>query len=169
MLGHQKTSEEALGASESAATAAAPTTAPGAPSREENSLARVGRTSPRARENAPEGVQGQEPLHGKQQQQQQPRSGDAFGSKQNVIVVLVPEDVPPDAENIEEDSRIPVETKMCPEPRTAKSRKRARRSRGSEGGARVAGWGAVRRLLWRTRPRPARARHRAIESWKLDA
>ena len=52
-----------------------------------------------------EKTQGQEPLHGKQQQQQQPpRSGDAFGSKQNVTVVPAPEDVPPDAENIEEDS-----------------------------------------------------------------
>ena len=80
-----------------------------------------------------------------------------------------PEDMPPDAENIEEDSRTPVETERCPEPRTAKSSKKARRSRGSEGGAHVVGWGPVRRLLWRTRARPARARHKAIESWKLDA
>ena len=80
----KKTSEEALGESESAAAAAAPTMAPGAPSREENRLARVGGTSPYTRENAPEGAQGQEPLHGKQQQQQPPTSGDAFGSKQNV-------------------------------------------------------------------------------------
>ena len=80
-----------------------------------------------------------------------------------------PEDVPPDAENIEEDSWIPVETERRPKPRTAKSRKSARGSRSSEGGAHVAGWGPVRRLLWRTRPRPARARHKAIESWKLDA
>ena len=68
VLGHQKTSEEALEASESAAAAAAPM-APGAPSQEENRLALVGGTSPHARENAPEGAQGQEPLHGKQQQQ----------------------------------------------------------------------------------------------------
>ena len=170
MLGHQKTSEEALRASESAAAAAAPTMAPGTPSREENRLARVGGTSPYTRENAPEGAQGQEPLHGKQQQQQQqPRPGDALGSKHNVTVVPAPEDVPPDAENIEEDSQIPVGTERCPEPRTAKSRKRARRSRSSEGGAHVAGWGPVRRLLWKTRPRPARDRHKAIERWKLDA
>ena len=100
---------------------------------------------------------------------QPPRSGDAFGSKQNVTVVHAPEDVPPDAENVEEDSRIPVETERCPEPRTAKSRQRSRRSRGSEGGAHVSGWGPVRRLLWRTRPRPARARHKATESRNLDA
>ena len=80
-----------------------------------------------------------------------------------------PEDVPPDAENIEVDSRIRVETEMSLEPRTTKSRKRARKSRGSKGGAHVVGWGPVRRLLWKTRPRPARARHKAIERWKLDA
>ena len=143
--------------------------APGAPSREGSSLARVGVTSPHARENAPEGAQGQEPLYGKQQQQQPPRLGDVFGSKHNVTVVPAPEDVPPDAENIEADSRITVEMESCPEPKTAKSKKRVRRSRGSEAGARVAGWGPVRRLLWRTRPKPARTRHKAIESWKLDA
>ena len=169
MLGHQKTSEEALGASESTTAVAAPTMAPGAPSREETSLARVGGTSPHARENAPEGAQVQEPLRGKQQQQQRPGSADAFGSTQNDTVVPAPEDVPPDAENIEENSRILVETERCPEPRTAKSRKRTRRSRGSEEGIHVTGWGPVRRLLWRTGPRPARARHKAIESWKLDA
>ena len=72
-------------------------------------------------------------------------------------------------QNIEDDSRSPVETERCSGIRTAKSRKRARKSRGSEEGAHVAGWGPVRRLLWRTRARPARARHKAIESWKLDA
>ena len=91
MLGHQKTSEEALGTSESAAAAPAPTMAPGSPSREKNRIARVGRTSPHARENAPEGTHGEEPVHGKQQQQQQPpRSGDSFGKKQNVTVVPHP-------------------------------------------------------------------------------
>ena len=49
VLGHQKTSEEALGASESATAAATPTMAPGAPSREESRLARVGATCPHAR------------------------------------------------------------------------------------------------------------------------
>ena len=147
---------------------------PGAPSREENRLARVGGTSPHARENAPEGVQAQEPLHGKQQLPPRPGEAaqetgmDAFGCKYNIAVVPATE-VPPDAENIEEDSRSPVETERCPEPRTAKSRERARKSRGSEGGAHVAGWEPVRRLLWRTRPSLARARHKVIESWKLDA
>ena len=116
VLGYQKTSEEAIGASESAVAAAAPTMVPGAPSREENRLERVGGTSPHARENAPEGAQEQELLHGKQQQQP-PRAGDAFRSKKNVTLVPAPEQLPPDAENIEEDSRIP-------------SRRRGVRSRG---------------------------------------
>ena len=135
----------------------------------------MGGTCPHERENAPEGAQGQEPPHGKQQLPPRPGEAvqetrmDAIGCKYNIADVLVPEEEPPDAQNIEEDSRSPVETERCPEPRTAKSRKRARRTRGSEGGAHVAGWGPVRRLLWRTRPRPARARHKAIESWNLDA
>ena len=52
VLGHQKTSEEVVGARESAAAATAPTIASGAPSEEENRLARVGEISPHARENA---------------------------------------------------------------------------------------------------------------------
>ena len=72
-------------------------------------------------------------------------------------------------QNIEDDSRSPVETERCSGIRTAKSRKRARRSRGSEEGAHVAGWGPVRRLLWRTRPNHTRAKHKTIESWKQDA
>ena len=150
--------------------------APGAPSREENRLARVGETSPHARENAPEGAQGQDPLHGKQQQPSRPGEAaqetgiDVFGSKYNNIAdVIGPEEEPPDAQNIDEDSQSSVETERCPDPRTAKSRKRARRTRGNEGGDHVAGWGSVRRLLWRTRPKPSRARHKAIDSWKLDA
>ena len=75
MLGHQKTSEEALGASESATAAATSTMAPGVPSREENRLACVGGTCPHARENAPEGAHGQDPLYGKQQLP--PRPGEA--------------------------------------------------------------------------------------------
>lgn len=56
------------------------------------------------------------------------------------------------------------------EPRTAKRRRRsARRERGKGGGPCVSGRGSVRRLLWRTRPKSARARHEAIESWKLEA
>ena len=94
---------------------------------------------------------------------------DTFGSKCNIADVVGPEEVPPGAEINEKDSRRPTETERCPEPRTAKSRKRPRRTRGSEEGAHVAGWWPVRRLLWRTGPRPARARHKAIESWKLDA
>ena len=58
--------EETLEERESTAETTAPTMAPGAPSREDNKLARMGETSPHARENAPEGAQGQEPLHGKQ-------------------------------------------------------------------------------------------------------
>ena len=94
---------------------------------------------------------------------------DACGYKYNIADVLGPEEEPPDAQNIKEDSRNPVETERCPEPRTAERRKRARRTRGSGGGAYVAGWGSVRTLLWRTRLKSARARHKAIESWKLDA
>ena len=171
VLGHRQTSVETLRTGESAAAAAAPTMAPGAIFREENSLARVEGTSPHGRENVPEGAQGQETLHEEQQQQpHQPGSGDAFGNKQGVTVVPTPEDVPPDAENIEADSRITVEMESCPEPKTAKSKKRVRRSRGSEAGARVAGWGPVRRLLWRTRPRPSRARHKRSRagSWTLN-
>ena len=73
-------------------------------------------------------------------------------------------DVLPDAENIEEDSRSPAEMEGCPEPRMAQRRKRARRARRSGGGAHVSGWELVRKLLWRTRPKPERARHKAIES-----
>ena len=54
-----------------------------------------------------------------------------FGCKYNIADVLGPEEEPPDAQSIEEDSRSPAETERCLEPRTAKSRKRARRSRGS--------------------------------------
>ena len=151
--------------------------APGAPSPEGNRVARVGGTSPHARENAPDGAQGQEPLHGKQQLPPGPgeearetgMDAFAFGCKHNIADVIGPEKEPPDAQNLEEDSGSPVETERCPEPRTAKSRKRTRRTRGSEGGAHVAGRGPMRRLFWRTRPKPARARHKAIESWKLDA
>ena len=50
LLGHQTTSEEALGASGSAAVAAAPTMAPGASSREGNRLVRGGSDTPRAQE-----------------------------------------------------------------------------------------------------------------------
>ena len=119
MLGHQETSEEALGASESATTAATSTMAPGAPSREENRLARVGDTCPYARENAPEGAQGQEPLPGEQQLPPRPGEAaqetgmDAFGSKYNIADVLGPEEEPPDAENIEEDGRSPAGTERC--------------------------------------------------------
>ena len=124
----------------------------------------MGGTSPHAIENAPEGAKEQKPLHGKQQppprqcEAAQETGMDVFGCKYNIVVVPAPEEEPPDAENIEEDSRSPVETERCPEPRTAESRKRARRSRGIEGGAHVARWGPVQRLLWRTRPKPARAR-----------
>ena len=135
----------------------------------------MGGTSPHAKENAPEGAQGQEPLHEKQQQPPRPGEAtpetgiDVFGIKYNIADVMGPEEEPPDAGNNDEGSRSPVETERCPEPRTAKSRKRPRRTRGSEEGAHVAGWWPVRRLLWRTMPKPARARHKAIESWKLDA
>ena len=94
---------------------------------------------------------------------------DTFGSKCNIADVVGPEEVPPGAEINEKDSRRPTETERCPEPRTATRKKRARRTRGSERGAHVAGWGLVRWLLWRTRPKAARARHKAIDSWKLDA
>ena len=112
---------------------------------------------------------GRSPCMKSSKQAQAARSGDTFGSKQNVTVVPAPEDVQLDAESVEEDSQIPVETERCPEPRIAKSRTRARRSRGSEGGAHVAAYGPVQKMLWRTGPRPARARHKAIKSCKLDA
>ena len=98
----------------------------------------MGGTSPHARKNAPEGVQGQEPLHGKQQLLPRPGEAaqetrmDAFGCKCNIADVLGPEEEPPDAHNVEEDSRSPVETERCSERRTAKRRKRARRTRDSE-------------------------------------
>ena len=94
---------------------------------------------------------------------------DAFGCKYNIADVLGPEEEPPDAQNIEDDSPSPVETERYPEMKTAKSTKRARRSRGTEEGAHVAGWGPVRRLLCRNMPRPARTKHKAIESCKQDA
>ena len=97
-------------------------------------------------------------------------SGDVFGSKQNVTVVPAPEEVLPDAEPIQEKLRSPAETmERCPEPRMAERKRAARRARRNGGGAHVAGWGLVRRLLWRTRPKPPRARHKAMESWKLEA
>ena len=75
-----------------------------------------------------------------------------------------------DAENTEEDTSTPTAMEGCSEPRTAKGGKRARGENGNGGGPRVAGRGSVRRLLYRrTRPKPARARHKAIESWKLEA
>ena len=80
-----------------------------------------------------------------------------------------PEEVRLDAENIGEDSRSPAETERCPEPRTAKRRRRTRRTRVIEGGAHMAGWRLAWRLLWGTRPELDRARHKAIESWKLEA
>ena len=95
VLGHQETSEEALGASESATTAATSTMAPGAPSREENRLARVGDTCPYARENAPEGAQGQEPLPGEQQLPPRPGEGaqetgiNAFGCKYTISLMCL--------------------------------------------------------------------------------
>ena len=90
--------------SEPAAAAAAPSMAPGEPSLEETRLAQVRGTAPRAREHVSEGAQGQEPLHRKQQQQQ-PRSGGAFRSEQNVTAVPAPEEMPPDADNFQEGSR----------------------------------------------------------------
>ena len=92
-----------------------------------------------------------------------------FWEQENVTVVSAPEEVPPDAENTEDSWSRAETTERCPEPRTAQRRRRAKRARTSGGGANVAGSGLVRRLLWRTRPKPARARHKAIESWKLDA
>ena len=85
-------------------------------------------------------------------------------SKHNIVDVLGPEEEPPDTKKNEEDSRSLAETERCPEPRKANRRKRARRTRGSGGGAHVAGRGLVRKLLWRIRPKPGRARHKAMES-----
>ena len=68
-------------------------------------------------------------MHGKQQLPPRPGEAaqetgmDAFGCKYNTADVLGPEEEPPHAQDIEEDSRIPVETERYPEPRTAKSRK----------------------------------------------
>ena len=75
----------------------------------------MGGTCPHERENAPEGAQGQEPPHGKQQLPPRPGEAvqetrmDAIGCKYNIADVLVPEEEPPDAQNIEEDSRSPAE------------------------------------------------------------
>ena len=130
VLGHQQTSEEARGASESAATSKM---APGEPFLEENRLLGAGGSSPQVRENAPEGAQGQEPLHRKQQlpprpcEASQETETDAFECKHNIADVIGLEEEPPDTENNDEDSRSPVETERCPEPRTAKSRRKARR------------------------------------------
>ena len=63
----------------------------GLPSRGEDRLERVGGTCPHAREDAPEGAQGQEPLHGKQQLPPRPGEAaqetgvDAFGCKYNIV------------------------------------------------------------------------------------
>ena len=70
----------------------------GAPSREDNGLAQVGGASSRARENAPEGAQGQETLHGKQQPPPRPGEAaqetgmDAFEIKYNIADVIGPEE-----------------------------------------------------------------------------
>ena len=121
VLGHQYTVEVALGASISATAAATSTMSPGAPSRAENRLAQVGRTCPHARENAPEGAQGHQPLHGKQQLLPRPGKAaqetgtDAFGGKCDFDDALGPEKGPPDAQIIDENSWSPVvETERCP-------------------------------------------------------
>ena len=62
---------------------------------------------------------------------------DAFRSKQNITVVSAPEEEPPDAETIEEDSRSLSEMERCPEKRTAKGMGRTRRKRGNGRGRRA--------------------------------
>ena len=160
VLRHPNISEEALGASELDAAAAAPTMATGGASREVNSLPRVEGTSPHPRENAPWDAQGQEPLHVKQQLLPTPYEAaqeagiDVFESKYNIADVIGPEEEPPDAQNEDEDSRSPVDTKRRPDPRTANRNSTVTRTMISGGGALVSGWGLVPRLLWRTRPKP---------------
>ena len=75
-----------------------------------------------------------------------------------------------DAGTSKVETSTPTAMEGCSEPRTAKGGRRARGENGNGGGPRVAGRGSVRRLLYRrTRPKPARARHKTIESWKLEA
>ena len=107
---------------------------------------RFGRTLPHEIQNAPEDAHGQVPQH--VQLQLPPRPGetahetgaDAVGCKCNIADMLRPEEEPPDSQNVEVDSRSPVETERCRGPRAAKSKKRARMTKGGEDGVHLAGW-----------------------------
>ena len=109
----------------------------GAPPRSAT-IVNAGGYSSRTRGSSPKSGHGQEPLHEKQQPL--PRPGevaneagiDAFQSKQKIRSSLAPEEEPPDAEYIKEGSGSPLETKMCPEPRTAERVNSGGRERGME-------------------------------------